>query len=310
MHFAVPRKDGLGGILFVVERERGILLAEPRHGRRQLHLVLALAWPQRDRIDWLWSLQSGERGPAALGGGQRIACLDRVELAQRDRVAEIGRADLRLLLAEQPVETRDAGAAAVGEPKLAAIGDRAGQDARHRQLAAMSGVDGLHHLQHRAAFVADAKPFARRSHVGRVVADGLEQPQDAVAVFGRADQHRGHDAGAQVRGEIVEHFVERRFDLFQQLFHQQVVMVGERFEHGEAGLEFARLLFARDLSDLALGVFAVDVGTLQGQIDRTDDDAVLAQRNLAQQQPRRARRLQQFQRIAHAHRGLVDLVEE
>ena len=87
-------------------------------------------------------------------------------------------------------------------------------------------------------------------------------------------------------------------------------MVGERFQHREPRLDFPRLLVARDLGDLALGVFAPDVGALEREVDRADDSAVLAQRDLPQEQRRGTCRLQQLQRVAHAGGRLVDLVEE
>ena len=174
----------------------------------------------------------------------------------------------------------------------------------------MRRVDGLHHLDDGGAAIRHAEALAGRVDVGRVMADGLEQAQHTVAFLRRADQYRRHGAAAQVGGEIVEDRVLGRLDLLQQLLHQLIVMVGQGLQHGEACLEFACLVVARDLGDLALGVFAVDVGALQREIDRADDDAVLAQRYLAQQQWHGAGRLQHLQRVAHARYRLVDLVEE
>ena len=63
-----------------------------------------------------------------------------------------------------------------------------------------------------AVAVGDAEPLARRLDIRRVVADRLQQPQHAIALFGGADQHRRHRAVAQVGGEVVEHLVARRLD--------------------------------------------------------------------------------------------------
>ena len=57
-------------------------------------------------------------------------------------------------------------------------------------------------------------------------------------------------------------------------------------------------------------MLAVDEGALEREVDETGDDLVLPDRNLAQQQPRARRRLQQLERLAHPPVGLVDLVEE
>ncbi len=87
-------------------------------------------------------------------------------------------------------------------------------------------------------------------------------------------------------------------------------MVGQRLQHREPRLDFAGLVVAGDLGDLAFGELAPDVGALQRQVDRADHGAVLAQRDLAQEQRRPARRLEQLQRVAHTGAGLVDLVQE
>src|SRR3712207_6893926 len=51
-----------------------------------------------------------------------------------------------------------------------------------------------------------------------------------------------------------------------------------------------RSLAVGEVDHLARGVLAVDEGALQGEVDEADRDAVLPERDLAQQQ-RRARRL-------------------
>ena len=62
----------------------------------------------------------------------------------------------------------------------------------------------------------------------------LHQPQHAVFTGRRAQQDRADQAFAQFAGEIVEHRVARRLDVLQQLRHQLVVVIGERFQHAEA----------------------------------------------------------------------------
>jgi hypothetical protein len=70
----------------------------------------------------------------------------------------------------------------------------------------------------------------------RLVPQRLQQAQDAVAVLGRAQQHRHDQALAQVLGEIGEHLVARGLHVGEQLLHQLVVVVGELLEHLEARL--------------------------------------------------------------------------
>jgi hypothetical protein len=156
----------------------------------------------------------------------------------------------------------------------------------------MGCVGGLHHLNQRCAFaLVNPETPPRCLDIGCVVADRLQQPQHTVAFLGGSNQHRCHLAVAQVGGEIVEYSVARWLDLFEQLFHQLVIVIGERFQHGKTRLDFARLLVAGNFGDFAFGIFAIDVGAFQSQVDRADDDAVLAQGNLAQQQWDRACRL-------------------
>ena len=62
--------------------------------------------------------------------------------------------------------------------------------------------------------------------------------------------------------------------------------------------------------DLARRMLAVDEGALEREIDEADGDAVLPDRDLAQQQRRARRALQERQRLAHAPRRGVDLVDE
>ena len=145
---------------------------------------------------------------------------------------------------------------------------------------------------------------------GRLVAQRLEQAGDAVAGLGRADQHRRDEALAQVAGEVVENLVARRLDVGDQLLHQRVVVIGEALQHGVARFLLARHFAGGHVHDLGGRVFAIDEGALQREIDEAGDDAVLPDRNLAQQQRRARGRLQHGERFADAHGGLVDLVEE
>ena len=142
------------------------------------------------------------------------------------------------------------------------------------------------------------------------MADCLEQPQDAGGVLGRADQHGRDKAIAQLAGEVVEHGACIGRNIFKQLFHEGVIMVGQRFQHGEAGFLLARLVGGVDLADLSVLVRAVDVGALESEVDAAGGDAVLPDRDLAQHQRLLADALQFLQRLLHRAFGLVDLVEE
>ena len=107
MHLAMARQHGLGRVLVVAQAERGIFLGQALDGRRHLDLVLALLRPQREGKDRLRRRQREQRLDAALGGAQRLAGLDLVQLAQRHRVAGLGGGELGLVLAEHLVDARD-----------------------------------------------------------------------------------------------------------------------------------------------------------------------------------------------------------
>ena len=131
-----------------------------------------------------------------------------------------------------------------------------------------------------------------------------------MACLRRADQHRRDQALAEILGQVVENLVARRLDVGNQLLHQRIVVIGEALQHGVARLFFARHFAGRDVDHDRGGVLAIDEGALERQIDEAGGDAVLPDRNLAQQQRRARRRLQQGQGFADARRGRVDLVEE
>ena len=61
----------------------------------------------------------------------------------------------------------------------------------------MGGVVGLQYLQARAV-VVDAEAFACLEDARRLVAQRLQQPPDAVAVLGRADEDGADVTGAKL----------------------------------------------------------------------------------------------------------------
>ncbi len=102
----------------------------------------------------------------------------------------------------------------------------------------------------------------------------------------------------------------RRLDIAEQLLHQFVVVVGQRFQHGETRSLLAIGDVAFERNDFGSGVLLVDKGALQREIDKAADDVAVEGRNLAQQQLRARRRLQQREHVVNGGIGLVDLVQE
>ena len=126
-----------------------------------------------------------------------------VELAEPDRLARLRRVALRGLLAHEPEDAGDA--ADVGRPA------RSARRRRRPMPASTRAIDILPPWVVWSVFstwTTASSPSAspRRGRVsamsGRLVADRLEQPADAVAVLGRADQHRADRAGAHLLDEV------------------------------------------------------------------------------------------------------------
>ena len=122
------------------------------------------------------------------------------------------------------------------KPQRHAVVHLAGPDAGERHLAGLSGIDGLEHLRRVPCAPGSMPSRARRGRrPGRLVAQRLQQPVDAVLVFGRAEEHRHDQILLQVAGQRSVDFVGRRHHVLQQLFHQVVVEIGQRLQHLAAG---------------------------------------------------------------------------
>ena len=186
----------------------------------------------------------------------------------------------------------------------------AGEQPRQRQLAAVLQMHGLEHIGQRILLRGRAEAFGGLGHAGRFMPQRLHQPQHAVLAARRAEQHRADQAFAQFAGEIVEHRVARRLDVFEQLLHQRVVVIGELFQHREAGFLLAVEIAAFQRHDFGRLVLAIDEGAFQREIDEALDQLAVPDRNLPQHQRHARGRLQGRQRLADALVGAVDLVEK
>ena len=142
------------------------------------------------------------------------------------------------------------------------------------------------------------------------MAQRLQEPQNAVAAFGRSQQYRANYTVFQFFSEIVKNLVARGRDIAEQLFHQLVVIIGELLQHLEAGFLFARRDLRRQFNDLAGRVFAVDISPLRGEIDEAGGNTVFPDRDLAQHQRLGAGGLQTWDDFAHLGREAVDLVQK
>ena len=184
------------------------------------------------------------------------------------------------------------------------------EQTRQRQLAAVLQMHGLEHVAQRILGRGGAQPFCGFGHAGRFVAQRLHQAEHAVLARGRAQQHRTNLAFAQFPGKIVKHRIARRRDVLQQLLHQGVVMIGELFQHREAGFLFAIEIAALKRHNFGSLVLAVNEGAFERQIDEARDQFAVPDRDLPQYQRNSRCRLQRRERLADALVGSIDLVEK
>jgi hypothetical protein len=243
------------------------------------------------------------------GGGARSGT-GGLDLAERHGLALLGGLALLRVLAHDPEDARDLALAAIGRAEGCAIGDAAGENASDAHLAAAGGLHRLHDLHHGTRAIGESETRARLLHRRCLMADGLQQPGDAVAVLGRADEHRTDLARPHLFGQVLEDQVLFRLYVLEQLLHQHIVEIGDLLEHRGAGGDFVGLLAIGQGDDLALLGFVVDMRPLERQVDAPGDDAALGHRQLPEHQRHAARRLQHREDVAHGARELVDLVEE
>ena len=174
----------------------------------------------------------------------------------------------------------------------------------------MHGVIGLQHLHHGLVAGCEAEALDAGGHLRRFVAEHLQKPANAVVAERRTEQHRNDQALLKVALQAVEDLIARRHDIGEQLFHQMLVVIGELLQHLEAGFALARLDLVAHVDELGCGMLAIDVGALEREIDKSADDAVLPDRNLAQHERLGRHLLQNRENLAERAAGLVDLVDE
>src|SRR6202171_1079398 len=174
----------------------------------------------------------------------------------------------------------------------------------------MLQMSGLEHIGESILRRRRTETLCVLSHTGRFMAQRLHQAQHAVLAHRGAEQQLTDQSSPQFAGGIVEHRVARRRNILEQLLHQRVVVIGELFQHREAGLLLAVEIASFEGYDFGRLVFAIDEGALQRQIDETRDQFAVPHRNVSQHQRNPRRRLQCRERLADALVGAVDLVEK
>src|SRR5262249_32830075 len=99
-------------------------------------------------------------------------------------------------------------------------------------------------------------------------------------------------------------------DVFQQLLHQFVVVIRQRFQHGEPRSLLAVERIALEGHDFRWGVLLVDKRAFEREIDEASNNIAGKSRDLSQQQLAARGGLQELQRVMNARISLVDLVEK
>ena len=229
MHLALAPQYHLVGFLIVIEPQRRVLLHQLGDGAGELHLVLAVGDRDGKAID------AGSDGTErtswrrlALRRRHRLAGLNILEPAQRHGFAGTGDRDLARFLTHQMEHP--------GDPAHPGRGRHAGsiRPTARRQAALTSdslppcgGVEGLQHLRDGFPLALETEAPAGRLDARRLVAQRLQQAQNAVAVLRRPEQHRGDQALGDLARQIGEHPIARRLHVVEQLLHQLVVIIGE-----------------------------------------------------------------------------------
>ncbi len=286
------------------------LLDQTRQRLPEFDVVLAVQRGQCRRQNRRSRHHIGECSGRGLARRQRLTGVDRIKLAERNRLAGSRGCTFAVGTAIRHGNSRDPAAATTRRLHGIAVGDMPAQDARQRQLAAMLKMRGLHDIGEPRLLVVNAEAFGGGRDIGSFVAQRLHQPQHTVLARRAAEQHRTNLPFAQFVREIVKHLVARRRNILEQLFEQPVVMIGEFLQHGEPGFLLAVEIARFEVDDFRGHVLAIDKGALQREIDETRDEIALPDRNLPQHQRRARGRLQRRQRFADALVRLVDLVEE
>ena len=99
-------------------------------------------------------------------------------------------------------------------------------------------------------------------------------------------------------------------NVFEQLLHQLVVVVGQRLQHGEPRRLLAVERIAFERNDFRRRMLLVDEGAFEREIDEPGDDVAGKCRYLSQHQLAARGRLQHPEHVVDGGIDLVDLVKE
>src|SRR5262249_25699954 len=99
-------------------------------------------------------------------------------------------------------------------------------------------------------------------------------------------------------------------NVFEQLLHQLVVVVGQRLQHGEPRRLLAVERIAFERNDFRRRMLLVDEGAFEREVDEAGNDVAGKSRYLSQHQLAARGRLQHLEQVMDGGTDFVDLVEE
>ena len=307
MGFAATRYQRLLGFGIQGDLEGLILLGQLGQSRRQPHIVLAVLGGDGHRIK---RRDADDRYRATAGLAvhrQYLTSARRLQLGDPDHVAGMGLVDLTGAEPRDRQQPAGTGLLAGFGGQFVAVGQLPAHDPRISDLARLAGERGLEDI---AARTVELHPSSGDQDVGRFVPQRFQQPPNAKAVQGRAEEHRHDQTAVEVGNEVGEHRIAAWIEVREQLLHQVIVEVGQLLEHVEARVGLLRRQIAHQVYLLRGLARPIDEGPFQGEVYETSDLILLDQWDLARHQRRSGGLRQGRHEFVKAAARLVDAVDE
>src|SRR6266702_2094722 len=135
----------------------------------------------------------------------------------------------------------------------------------------MRQVIGLEDLSEWLAGGGDAEARRGLGWAGRLMAQRLPQPADAIILAGRPDKYRGDQIALKILGQVLVDLLFGGLHVLEQLLQERIVEIGQLLDDAGPGLALPvpEILWQRDQIGGLAGPIAV--GALADQIDIAGD---------------------------------------